>query len=113
MKKRFQFFTTFVLIVVLAAGLLPTAAFAAASGPDVTGSAAYVYCATTDEVLWQKNASKQYNLASITKLMTCLIAAEKLDLSEEVTVTQAATEVIKTESFVFAGRSLRKKLPGH
>ena len=65
MKKRFQFFTTFVLIVVLAAGLLPTAAFAAASGPDVTGSAAYVYCATTDEVLWQKNASKQYNLASI------------------------------------------------
>lgn len=107
MKKRFQFFTTFVLIVVLAAGLLPTAAFAAASGPDVTGSAAYVYCATTDEVLWQKNASKQYNLASITKLMTCLIAAEKLDLSEEVTVTQAATEVIKTESFVFAGEKIK------
>ena len=107
MKKRFQFFTTFVLILVLAAGLLPTAAFAAASGPDVTGSATYVYCATTDEVLWQKNASKQYNLASITKLMTCLIAAEKLDLSEEVTVTQAATEVIKTESFVFADEKIK------
>ena len=107
MKKRFQFFTTFVLILVLAAGLLPTAAFAATSGPDGTGSAAYVYCATTDEVLWQKNATKQYNLASITKLMTCLIAAEKLDLSEEVTVTQAATEVIKTESFVFAGEKIK------
>ena len=47
--------------------------------PDITGSAAYVYCATTEEVLWKKNASKQYNLASITKLMTSLLAAEKLD----------------------------------
>ena len=57
--------------------------------------------------LWKKNASKQYNLASITKLMTCLLAAEKLDLAEEVTITQAATEVIKTESFVYAGEKIK------
>ena len=91
MKKRLKFFTTLVLITLLLIGAWPAAAFAASSGPDITGSAAYVYCATTEEVLWKKNASKQYNLASITKLMTCLLAAEKLDLAEEVTITQAAT----------------------
>lgn len=107
MKKRLKFFTTLVLITLLLTGAWPAAAFAASSGPDITGSAAYVYCATTEEVLWQKNASKQFNLASITKLMTCLLAAEKLDLAEEVTITQAATEVIKTESFVYAGEKIK------
>ena len=107
MKKRLKFFTAIVLITLLLTGAWPAAAFAASSGPDITGSAAYVYCATTEEVLWQKNASKQYNLASITKLMTCLLAAEKLDLAEEVTITQAATEVIKTESFVYAGEKIK------
>ena len=107
MKKRLKFFTTLVLIPLLLIGAWPAAAFAASSGPDITGSAAYVYCATTEEVLWKKNASKQYNLASITKLMTCLLAAEKLDLAEEVTITQAATEVIKTESFVYAGEKIK------
>ena len=107
MKKRLKFFTTLVLITRLLIGAWPAAAFAASSGPDITGSAAYVYCATTEEVLWKKNASKQYNLASITKLMTCLLAAEKLDLAEEVTITQAATEVIKTESFVYAGEKIK------
>ena len=102
MKKRLKFFTTLVLITLLLIGAWPAAAFAASSGPDITGSAAYVYCATTEEVLWKKNASKQYNLASITKLMTCLLAAEKLDLAEEVTITQAATEVIKAEDLVYA-----------
>ena len=107
MKKRLKFFTALVLITLLLTGAWPAAAFAASSGPDITGSAAYVYCATTEEVLWQKNASKQYTLASITKLMTCLLAAEKLDLAEEVTITQAATEVIKTESFVYAGEKIK------
>ena len=107
MKKRLKFFTTLVLITLLLIGAWPAAAFAASSGPDITGSAAYVYCATTEEVLWKKNASKQYNLASITKRMTCLLAAEKLDLAEEVTITQAATEVIKTESFVYAGEKIK------
>ena len=107
MKKRLKFFTTLVLITLLLIGAWPAAAFAASSGPDITGSAAYVYCATTEEVLWKKNATKQYNLASITKLMTCLLAAEKLDLAEEVTITQAATEVIKTESFVYAGEKIK------
>ena len=107
MKKRLKFFTTLVLITLLLIGAWPAAAFAASSGPYITGSAAYVYCATTEEVLWKKNASKQYNLASITKLMTCLLAAEKLDLAEEVTITQAATEVIKTESFVYAGEKIK------
>ena len=107
MKKRLKFFTTLVLITLLLIGAWPAAAFAASSAPDITGSLSYVYCATTEEVLWKKNASKQYNLASITKLMTCLLAAEKLDLAEEVTITQAATEVIKTESFVYAGEKIK------
>ena len=107
MKRRCRLITAIILVCMLAAGVWTPAAFAASSGPDVTGSASYVYCATTEEVLWQQNADKQYNLASITKLMTCLIAAEKLELSQEVTITAEATQVKKSKSFVYADEKIK------
>ena len=65
-------------------------ALAASDGPDIQGTSAMIYCATTDEVIWQKNPDKKLNLASITKLMTCLIAIEELGLDKEVTVAAEA-----------------------
>ena len=69
MKKFLKIILTISMVFTLAAGTA-----LAASGPDLEGTGAIVYCATTDEVIWEKNSNKQYNLASITKLMTCLIA---------------------------------------
>ena len=78
----------------------------AASKPDITATSAFLYCDTTGETLWQKNADKQLNLASITKLMTCLIAVEKLGLDHVVTVDAEATKVDKAESAVYAGEKI-------
>ena len=64
----------------------------ASEGPDIKGTSAVIYCATTNEVLWQKNADQKQNLASITKLMTCLIAIEELGLDKEVTVAAEAVQ---------------------
>lgn len=91
LKNKFSrgitvFLITFVLL--LFTPVFPSeTAFAASDGPDIKGTSAMVYCATTDEVLWQKNADKKMNLASITKLMTCLIAIEELGTDGKVTVT--------------------------
>lgn len=70
----------------------PDTAQAASEGPDIKGTSAMIYCTTTDEIIWQKNADKKLNLASIAKLMTCLIAIEELGLDKEVTVTAEAVQ---------------------
>ena len=52
----------------------------AGSDPDIEGKTAVIYCGNSDEVVWSKKANKKMNPASMTKMMTCLIAIEELDL---------------------------------
>lgn len=85
------------------------AALAASDGPDIKGTSAMIYCSTTDEVIWQNNPDKKHNLASITKLMTCLIAIEELGLDKEVTVAAEAVQASwdgKSEPVGIAGEKL-------
>lgn len=105
MKKIVRKAICFLLTLSVAAGSAITTSFAA-SKPNITATSAFLYCDTTDEVLWQKNADKKLNLASITKLMTCLIAVEKLGLDHVVTVDAEATRVDKAESAVYAGEKI-------
>lgn len=84
----------------------------ASPGPDITGTSAVIYCATTDEIIWKKNANKELNPASITKLMTCLIALEELGPDGKVTVTSDAVQAaVKglTVPIVTAGEELTVK----
>ena len=99
MKKILkQTLTTILMISILltqavvSAGWLPgsTAAAAESKDPSVKAKGAIVYCATTGEVVWEKNADKQMNPASMTKLMTCLIAAENSRRDETVTFSHNA-----------------------
>ena len=55
--------------------------------PAIQGETAIIYCATTDEVIWADEADKEMNPASMTKLMTCLLAIENLKLDQEVEIT--------------------------
>ncbi len=105
-KKRIlnKLLCAFLLFTIMGANI-PTVAFAATK-PEVTGSSAMVYCATTEELLWEKNADEKHNPASITKLMTCLIAAEELGLSTRITVDAEATKVDKARSAVYAGEEI-------
>ena len=96
--------TFFVILTMLFTASVSTAA--AASGPSVHGEAAIIYCETTDEVIWEKNADADMNPASMTKLMTCLLAIENLKLDQVVEVTQEATEVIPTKIWLQAGEKV-------
>ena len=90
--RRITIFFVLPALIMLLAASFSGRALAATDGPDIEGTSAIVYCATTDEVLWQKNADKKMNLASITKLMTCLIAIEEMGLDKEVTVAAEAVQ---------------------
>ncbi|MDO4547746.1 MAG: D-alanyl-D-alanine carboxypeptidase family protein [Clostridia bacterium] len=60
---------------------------------DITGRAAIVVDQTTGEILFSKNADRQLYPASTTKIMTCLIALERCELDEVVTVPQVAVNI--------------------
>ena len=117
--KRFlkQTLTTILMISILLtqavvfAGWIPggTAAAAESKAPSIKAKGAIVYCATTGEVVWEKNADKKYNPASMTKLMTCLLAIENLDLKKEVEVTAEATYVIPSKMYLQEGEKITVK----
>lgn len=104
-KRILNILLCVILVLTVSLSSAQLTAFAAAE-PEVTGSSAIVYCTTTEELLWEKNADTKLNLASITKLMTCLIAAEELGLSTKVTVAAEATKVDKAKSAVYAGEEI-------
>ena len=64
-------------------------------GPTVEGEAAIVMEASTGTVLYEKNADEQLYPASITKIMTALLAVENSSMDEQVTFSMDA--VYKTE----------------
>jgi len=79
------------MVVVLAALALAGTARAAVPQPDAR--AFYVVNGATGEVIASKNADERVPIASITKLMTVLVALQHLQLDETVTVTAAAARV--------------------
>ena len=88
--------------------------FAAEEGPNIVANSAIIYCADTDEVIWEKNPHAKMEPASITKLLTCLIAVERLDLDKEVTITEDIEIIEPTEMGVYAGEvvSIRELIYG-
>ena len=65
------------------------------TGPEVTAESAIVIEASTGTVLYEKNADEQHYPASITKIMTTLLALENSSLDE--IVTFSADAVYKNE----------------
>jgi D-alanyl-D-alanine carboxypeptidase (penicillin-binding protein 5/6) len=83
------------LTLVVAAALAFTgAARAAVSAPQLSDARAwYVVNGATGEVLAQHNAKARVSIASITKLMTVLVALQHLRPTDTVTVTSGAAQV--------------------
>lgn len=75
------------------------------SDSSVTAQAAAVFSVSDNQVLFQKNPFERMNPASITKVMTALIAIKDADFKESVTVGE---ETVITES----GASLCHISPG-
>src|SRR5581483_8391905 len=73
--------------------LAPAPAGAGAAVPQPDARAFYVVNATTGEVLAARNARARLPVASITKLMTAIVALRHLRLDETVTVSRDAARV--------------------
>jgi serine-type D-Ala-D-Ala carboxypeptidase (penicillin-binding protein 5/6) len=92
--------------VLLAASVIALAAPALAATPQVGGTAYLVENATTGDVVLAKNAGLRVPIASITKLMTVLVALERVPLDSVVTVTGAAAARGESSIFLDPGERL-------
>lgn len=82
-----------VLLAVALALLAVAAAPAGAAAPSVPARAWYVVNATSGEVLAKHDARMRVPIASITKLMTVIVALQHLQPDDVVTVTRQAARV--------------------
>lgn len=94
MKKRRLF--SFLLLLVLLAGMFSVPVFADGEEADDTGpfevhaKAAILLDMNTDRIIYEKNLDERVYPASLTKIMTCLVALENGNLSDIVTIDEGA-----------------------
>ncbi len=82
-----------VLAILLAVmSLMFLKAFAAP--PEITAETAVLIDAETGQVIYDKEMHKQMFPASITKIMTTILAVEELELNEKLTVSQEAVDAV-------------------
>ena len=91
------------LLLALALALVPPAL---AAGPRVDARAYLVEDGRTGEVLLSQNDSRQVPIASLTKMMTVLLALERTKLTDVVTVTPHAATVGESSINLQAGEQL-------
>ena len=56
----------------------------------ITGNSGFVFDVATQTMLWSKNPDEQLPLASVTKLMTALVAYELMTADTDIKITEAA-----------------------
>ncbi len=66
-------------------------------GPAITAKSAMLMDAGTGTVLYAKNIHDRMYPASTTKMLTCLIAAEKLDLNDSITFSESAIAAVPAD----------------
>lgn len=76
-----------------------------AAAPEITADAAIVMDEQTGQVLYEKNADKREYPASMTKMMTCILAIEKGSPDQIITVSDNAANVECTR--LYPGYALR------
>lgn len=61
--------------------------------PQFTSSAVVSYDLTTNRLLFEKNSNKRLPMASLTKIMTAIVALENMNIDDEVVVKREAATV--------------------
>lgn len=64
--------------------------FSFAAEPEILADSAILVEASTGRIIYEKNADLQREPASMTKMLTCVLALENLDPLKEITMNQAA-----------------------
>jgi D-alanyl-D-alanine carboxypeptidase (penicillin-binding protein 5/6) len=98
---------SFLLVMIIPLFFCPVTILAAAE-PAITAPSAILIDAKTGQVLYEKNADDKLPPASITKIMTMLIAVEKIEagelsLSDPVTVSAYAANMGGSQLYLEAG----------
>jgi D-alanyl-D-alanine carboxypeptidase len=77
-----------------------------AEAPSIKGRAAIVVDLTAGQILYQQDQSTRYAEASLTKMMTAMVAADLAPLDTVITVPDAATQVEPNHMGISAGEKL-------
>lgn len=85
---------------------LPLAA-GADGEPEITAEAAIIIEASTGRVVWEKNADKRMYPASMTKMMTGILALEQLNMRSAVTMSPEAAYTESSPLGILPGEKIR------
>lgn len=99
MKDRLKRISTIVVAIVLAITNINTFSYADEQliypeEPEISVGGAILMDADTGAILYEKDAYSQYYPASITKIMTCLLAVENLALDHTITFSNEVFETL-------------------
>lgn len=75
-------------------------------GPKITAKSAIFIDTKSGKVLYAKNAQAKLPIASLTKVMTTLVALEHKNLEDEFSVSQEAANMEPDKMFLIAGEKL-------
>ncbi len=75
----------------------------AADPPSIASPSAILVHSDTGRVLYERNADKQRPMASTTKIMTCILILENMDLNSSVTVSAKAAQTIEPKTWLREG----------
>ena len=103
MKKLFAFFLAFLVIGNL---FISKAKAVDSPPPSVSAESAVLIDLDSRAVLFEKNMSERLGMASTTKIMTALIAAERAELSDVVRIADEAIGVEGSSIYLSHGESL-------
>ena len=73
------------------------------TGPQIEAQSAVLMDLNSEAILYSKNADTQLYPASITKLLTCLLGCENLDINAQITLSQQAAYGIEAGSSTIYG----------
>jgi D-alanyl-D-alanine carboxypeptidase (penicillin-binding protein 5/6) len=107
-RTRQRWLPSLVLALCVLAGWMAIPA-AAAPGPRVEAKAAVVMDAATGAVLWQRRAHTPVRVASTTKILTAIVAADHYRSGKILKVPEAAERVDGTRFGYRAGWRLRRE----
>lgn len=75
--------------------------------PSVTAHSVLIYDLTSSKTLYQKEINKRLPIASLTKIMTAIIALENDDLSRKIMVSKKAAEIGENSMGLSEGEILK------
>jgi D-alanyl-D-alanine carboxypeptidase (penicillin-binding protein 5/6) len=92
-----------ILVMVLAGGSVSAAA---PTGPEVSAQAAAMIDVASGRFLYEKEADRRMPIASVTKIMTAIVAIENGNLTDRVTVSPRAEGVEGSSIYLKAGERI-------